>query len=70
MENNKKVAAAISAVMSYIRQEEDIAQMQSVSAGRQAAAAKGSPNLWGISGRQAVMQMRNMIQMKAFHRLK
>ena len=26
-----------------------------------------SLNLWGISGRQAQMQMRNLMQMKAFH---
>ena len=31
---------------------------------------RAANNLWGISGRQAQMQLRNMMQLKAFHGLK
>jgi hypothetical protein len=34
-----------------------------------APAAAAPANLWGISGRQTLMQMGNMMQLKAFHRL-
>jgi len=69
MENDKKVIAAISAVMDYIKTEEEILCMQ---AGPQApepsTASLAPPKLWGISGRQTMMQMRNLMQAKAFHR--
>ena len=69
MENDKKVIAAISAVMDYIKTEEEILCMQ---AGPQAqepsTASLTPPKLWGISGRQTMMQMRNLMQAKAFHR--
>ena len=72
MNIEKKKAAAISAVMSYIQEEEEIAYMQSLSApsGRAAGYEEGPVKLWGISGRQAMMQVRNLMQMKAFHGVK
>jgi hypothetical protein len=68
----KKKAAAISAVMSYIQEEEEIAYMQSLSepSGQAAGYAQGPIKLWGINGRQAQMQMRNLMQTKAFHSVK
>jgi len=67
METDKKMAAAIAAVMSYLKTEEEILVMQTVSAPAAAqAAAPISMNMWGMSGRQAMMQMRNMMQMKVF----
>jgi len=66
MENTKKISAAISAVMNYIRTEEEAICIQSLAAPAvepvQAAraAAMGPVKLWGMSGRQARMQMRNM----------
>ncbi len=64
----KKKAAAISAVMSYIQEEEEIAAMQSLSApSGQTGQKQGPIKLWSINGRQAQMQMRNLMQMKAFH---
>ena len=65
------MAAAISAVMSYIKTEEEILCMQAMTSMPDAGTDAGplAPvKLWGISGRQAQMQMRNMMQMKAFHR--
>jgi hypothetical protein len=65
----QKIAAAVSAVMAYIKTEEEMAYMQS--AGQiQPEELKTAPvglNLWGLSGRQSMMNMRSMMQMKAFH---
>ena len=71
MENPKQAAAAISAVMNYIQTEEEALCVQSMAAPRikpeTAAYAAASPvRLWGISGRQAQMQMRNMMQRRTF----
>ncbi len=71
MDNNrKKLVAAISRVMSYIRQEEDAARSQPGISQPQAAPPLASLNSWSISGRQDIMQMRHMTQMRAFKRLK
>jgi hypothetical protein len=59
MENNKRVTAAISAVMSYIREENESSAAAIISSQQQ--------SLWGLSGRQALMQQRILMQMKAFH---
>ena len=71
MENTKKTAAAISAVMSYIHTEEEAMYAQSMAAPSivpvtEAYAATPPMRLWGVSGRQAQMQMRNMMQRRAF----
>jgi len=72
MKNKKKKAAAISAVISYIKTEKEALSMQPIAAADQApySSAPVQLKLWGISGRQAQMQMRNLMQMKAFHRIK
>ena len=70
MENNKKAAAAMAAVMNYITTEEEAICIQSMGA----AAVTPSPasytqapiKLWGASGRQSQMQMRNLMQMRTF----
>ncbi|MEE8398549.1 MAG: hypothetical protein V3S89_06060 [Desulfobacterales bacterium] len=62
MDETKKVTAAISAVMQYLRTEEEMA-------GRDGADFPlPRHNAWGMSGRQAQMEMRAMMGMKAFHR--
>jgi hypothetical protein len=70
MENKKKIAAATSAVMQYVRTEEEAVYMQSLALPSEASAmpvAAAAPmKLWGMSGRQAQMQMRNLMQMKTF----
>jgi hypothetical protein len=71
MDNDrKKLVAAISGVISYIRQEEDAARIQSATSLQKAALPLASLNPWSISGRQDIMQMRQMTQMRAFQRLK
>ena len=68
MEDKSKLAA-IAGVMAYIKEEEDAmcAAMQGPIAERMPA-PQAPPKLWGVSGRQAMMQNRNLMQAKAFHR--
>ena len=73
MTNDKKVAAAISAVMSYLQDEEAVNAQAAMSGMPQAPAvsAASAANLikpWGMSGRQAQMQMRSLMQMRTFQR--
>ncbi|MFZ2633458.1 MAG: hypothetical protein WA081_00465 [Desulfosalsimonadaceae bacterium] len=73
MSDRKKKIAAIAAVANYIKSEhEAMAFSQSHGAHSQPVitGTKHAPlvlNSWGISGRQHQMQMRSMMQMKAFH---
>jgi len=70
MDQKKKRAAVIAAVTAYIQSEEEALCMQSAAQGEEAPpkAPAGPANLWGLSGRQTLMQMGNMMQLKAFHR--
>ncbi|MFH1984838.1 MAG: hypothetical protein ABIL58_23610 [Pseudomonadota bacterium] len=70
--DNKKKVAAISAVIQYIRTEEEALLMQAMAAPGPAAEAPVSlpavaANAWGMSGRQSIMQVRTLMQMRAFH---
>jgi hypothetical protein len=71
MSDNKKKVAAISAVMSYLRQEEEVFATQQLNAST-GVPTSGKPqasfNAWGMSGRQAQMQTRSLMQMKALYR--
>ena len=75
MKKNKKIPAVLAAVAAYINSELD-AGMMTTQAEQQAPAANMvekmtvPANLWGLSGRQAQMQMRNLAQVKSFHRAK
>jgi hypothetical protein len=72
MDQKKKMAAAIAAVTAYIQSEEEALCLQAAAPAEGAlpgpSAPTGPPNLWGLSGRQALMQMGTMMQLKAFHR--
>lgn len=67
----KKMAAALAAVAAFMQQEEDQfhQQLAAAMAPPKAQGTGAAPNLWGQSGRQSMMQMRNLMQIKAFHRL-
>ena len=69
MDMEQKKAAAVAAVMACIKSEEEVLYVQSAMGDQAPSSAQAAPmvNLWGISGRQAMMQMRNMMQMKSFH---
>ncbi|MGB5987314.1 MAG: hypothetical protein WBG37_18560 [Desulfobacterales bacterium] len=66
MKNDKKLAAVLAAVSTYIKSEEEAALQASP------GMAPGMPgtlkgfNPWGMSGRQSMMQMRNLMQLKSF----
>ena len=60
----KKMAAALAAVNAYMLQEEEAAYQAQLAA--QAKAAATGPNVWGMAGRQDIMNFRRLIQMKAF----
>jgi len=71
MDNRKKQAAAIAAVVNYLKTEQETVAMQAAAVPaveHPPGAYPAAPPLkvWGISGRQAQMQMRNMMQMKTF----
>ncbi len=71
MEQNKKMIAAVSAVMHYLKTEEEVACIMA-SAQPQMPKAEMRPrvsaNLWAFSGRQQQMQTRSMMLMKVFQR--
>ena len=66
------MAAAISAVFGYIRSQEDAAalamSMDEPAAGPVVESFRPtSPvKLWGVSGRQEMMSMRNLMQLRTF----
>ena len=72
MTDDKKVTAAIAAVMSYIQDEEALSMQAAMYGMPQAAVpAAMAANIikpWGLSGRQAQMQMRHLMQMRTFQR--
>ncbi len=66
--SEKKLAAAIGAVSAYIRMEEEIMFHQG-SLKNHGRRPLPQGNLWGYAGRQGMMQMRNMMELKTFGRL-
>ena len=73
MTDNQKISAAIAAVMYYLNEEQAIVAQTAMSA-MQTAPAAGAPipaavsKPWGMSGRQAQMQMGLLMQMRTFQR--
>ncbi|MFY9943662.1 MAG: hypothetical protein WAK57_15910 [Desulfobacterales bacterium] len=72
MEANKKRAAVASAVIAYIQTEEEALCLQYLQAGEAEKAPTPAPapatafKPWGFSGRQEQMQLRGLMQLKAF----
>jgi hypothetical protein len=66
-ESQKKIAAALAAVTQFL-QEEELAALQFASPAAEAALPPG-PALWALNGRQTQMQLRNLMQLRAFGRL-
>ena len=63
--NNKKMAAALAAVSLYLQQEQAAQEDLAVS---EQAAPGAQMSMWGHSGRQEMMAMRRLIQMRTFTR--
>jgi hypothetical protein len=75
MEENKKMIAAVSAVLAYLKEEEEMKficmqkfAQPPIPASSQAPAASVAVGQWAASGRYHQMNTRTMMQMKAFHR--
>ncbi|MFH1991611.1 MAG: hypothetical protein ABIK98_04285 [Pseudomonadota bacterium] len=66
MNNRKKQAAAIAAVLKYLKAEQEAIAIQAMALPAQAARAVPPLKVWGLGGRQAQMQMRTLMQMKTF----
>lgn len=72
-ETQKKMTAAIAGVMAYIQTEEEAALLAAAQTAAPAAPQAAAPGPmvpfkpWGMSGRQQMMEMRNLMQWKAFH---
>jgi hypothetical protein len=69
----KKMTAVMAAVAAYIQSQQEAQMAMSgqpvPSPSPVAVVEKIMPdqNAWGLSGRQAQMQMRHLVQMKSFH---
>ena len=70
MGNEKKISAAIAAVMYYLREEEAVLIQQAAMSGMPQAPSAPAPAFspWSMNGRQTQMQMRNLMQMRTFQR--
>jgi hypothetical protein len=66
-DTQKKIAAAIAAVMQVLQEEEQAAL--AFAAMEAAPAAPVGPKPWALNGRQAQMQLRNLMQLRAFSRM-
>lgn len=71
--DKKKMAAAMAAVYMYIRTGEEAAAMAAAQApaedqpaAPEAPAAAVMANVWGMTGRQAMMNANTMMQMRMF----
>jgi len=68
--DKKKLAAAMSAVITYIKTSEEAAAFQAAQAlepiESQLHQIMQPNNIWGISGRQTQMQANTMMQMRMF----
>ena len=57
----------MAAVTLYLKAEQEAGFLQALAAEQMQSAAPTAPlKVWGLSGRQAQMQMRSMMQMKTF----
>ena len=64
MQHDKKKVAALTAVLQLLQAEAEAAEVADLRPPTPTTAA--GANLWGLSGRQAQMQLRNLLQLKAF----
>jgi len=62
---NPPVLAAISAAIQEYLMEEEAFMAAALAAQMAPRAAGPPPNLWGLSGRQATMQMRQLMQRRS-----
>jgi hypothetical protein len=70
MDNQKKITAAIAAVIHYIEEEEAVIMQQAAMGSMPQAPSVSAPTTtispWAMNGRQTQMQMSNLMQMRTF----
>lgn len=66
----KKTAAALAAVSAYLQQEEEVLSQQARASEAAAATCGVELSQWSYSGRQEMMAMRRLIQMRIFDRFR
>jgi hypothetical protein len=64
-DTQKKMAAALAAVNAYLQLEEQAAA-EAAAQQIEEQAVRSVQNLWGLSGRQDMMTMRRLIQLRTF----
>jgi len=64
-EDRKKMAAALAAVNAYIQMEEQAAAQASAQLANDSAPQQ-TQSCWSLSGRQDLMTMRRLIQLRTF----
>ena len=74
--NDKRKVAAMSAVLHFIRTQQEVAAMMAAqpAGGPQIPLSTPAPGMafkpWGMSGRQEQMQIRNLMQLRTFRILR
>ena len=69
-DKKKKMAAALAAVNAYLQQEEaEVAARQAAAAAPPAPVDLGASQ-WSFSGRQEMMAMRRLVQLRVFDRFR
>lgn len=66
MQKDKKMAAAIAAVIATIKSEEEMAAAGMGVVASPPQVTYRHSGLWGMSGRQSQMQLRHLMQLKTF----
>jgi len=67
MDNKKKIAVAVTAVMNYMYEESlECAAQAMIPKPAAPTRPKFAPNAWGASGRQDAMQLRQLMQFRTF----
>jgi len=67
-DTQKRIAAAMAAVRYYLQVEEELTGLPFAPPAAEAAAPAG-PNVWALNGRQTLMQLRNLMQLRALGRM-
>lgn len=70
MSDKKKKAAAITGVLLYLKARQAAAPVEEIAAPAGDISLPTAPvmgaSIWGLSGRQAQMQLRTLVQLRAF----
>ena len=63
----KRIVAAATAVYRYLRSQEELQLAMAAVSRPVSALPQGAVSLWSASGRQAVMEMRRLLQLRMIH---